>query len=268
MPHSQDSLIQEYSIDGYLSLAKVQEISLLTGNDHSTIEERALELGITPKRYQRNQSTITPASQLKLLHTHIAIIGTGGLGGHIAEILTRIGIGKLTLFDPDQFEEHNLNRQNFCTLETLGLPKVTVVKEGLKKISPTVQIKAHIQYFSSEKDFSLIEPCDLIIDALDTPQTKLQLAQLCQEKQKPFVHGAIGGFAGQIATDTTLEKLYPTDHADGAEHTLGNPAFNVTFLASLQASEAIKHILGLGESLTGECMVTDLLYNDFEKLPL
>jgi len=268
LPHSQDELIQEYSIDKFISLAKVQEIVLLTGNDHSTIEERALELGITPKRYQRNQSSITPEAQRKLLHTHIAIIGTGGLGGHIAEILTRIGIGQLTLFDPDQFEEHNLNRQNFCTLETLGKPKVTVVKEALERISPTIQIEAYIQQFDPKNDFSLIEQCDLIIDALDTPQTKLQLAKLCQDKQKPFVHGAIGGFAGQIATNTTLEKLYPTDHPDGAEHTLGNPAFNVTFLASLQASEATKHILGLGESLTGECMVTDLLYNDFEKLPL
>jgi molybdopterin/thiamine biosynthesis adenylyltransferase len=268
LPHSQDDLIQEYSIDTFISLAKVQEISLLTGSNHTAIEERALELGITPKRYQRNQSTITPEAQLQLLHTHVAIIGTGGLGGHIAEILTRIGIGKLTLFDPDHFEEHNLNRQNFCTLETLGLPKVTVVKEALETVSPTVKIKAHIQKFDPEKDFSLIEQCDLIIDALDTPQTKLQLAKLCQEKQKPFVHGAIGGFAGQIGVDTTLEKLYPTDHSDGAEHTLGNPAFNVTFLASLQASEAIKSILGIGESLSGECMVTDLLYNDFEKLPL
>jgi molybdopterin/thiamine biosynthesis adenylyltransferase len=255
-------------VDGYISLAKVQEIALLTGNDYATIETRALELDITPLRYQRNQSTITPASQRKLFSTHIAIIGTGGLGGHIAEMLTRIGIGRLTLFDPDHFEEHNLNRQNFCTLETLGKSKVTVVQEALERISPTIHIETYAQYFDPLEDFSLIEACDLIMDALDTPQTKLQLAKICQEKQKSFVHGAIGGFAGQIATDTSLEKLYHTESSDGAEQTLGNPSFNVTFLASLQVSEAIKSILNLGEPLTQTCMVTDLLYNDFEKFSL
>jgi len=268
LPHSLNNLIQEHGLKGYLSLEKVHNISLLTGNNYAVIEERALEMGITPLRYQRNQNSINPTQQLKLLHTHIAIIGTGGLGGHIAEILTRIGVGRLTLFDPDHFEEHNLNRQNFCTLKTLGLPKVTVVKAALEEINPTVQIETHIQRLDPDRDFHMISPCDLIIDALDTPQTKRQLASICQKQKKPLIHGAIGGLAGQVTTSTALEKLYRNDHSDGAEHILGNPAFNVSFVASLQASEAIKTILNIGESLDQTLLATDLLYNDFEKLPL
>jgi len=259
--------IQVQSHEGFISYASVQQIQRETGYNGRMIEQIALEHDITPLRYRRNLKSLSTTDQLKLLHSHIALIGAGGLGGQIAEMLARIGIGALTLFDPDTFEEHNLNRQNFSTLETLGREKVTVIKEALQKIHPTITIESHIRRFDPLKDISMIADCDLVIDALDDPQTKLRLAQACQEHQLPFIHGAIGGLSGQVAAHTTLEHLYH-DAAQGAEATLGNPAFNVTLIASIQVSEAVKSLLSLGETLTAQCLVTDLLYNDFEILPL
>jgi len=116
-------------------------------------------------------------------------------------------------------------------------------------------------------DMEKIQDSTLVIDALDDPQTKLDVAQQCKAKHIHCVHGAIAGMHGQFSTDNTLEHLYP-DGDRGAELSSGNPPFTVTLAASIQASEAIKCILGIGETLQGEFMVADLLYNDFEKFPL
>ena len=264
-----ESFIKQCSmVDGFLTLADHTYAAQEFAMDYRAVEAVALEMGIVPLRYQRNQSTISPQQQKTLFDSHIAIIGCGGLGGHTAEILTRIGIGKLSLYDFDHFEEHNLNRQNFCTIKNLGLPKALVVKEALEQINPSIQIEAHVQKFDPQKDFAAIQTCDLLIDALDHPPTKRALAQLCQINKKPFIHGAIGGLTGQVATSNNLQSVYRDSQANGAEHHAGNPAFNVTLIASLQASEAIKVILGIGEPLHDTLLVTDLLHNEFEKLPL
>jgi len=263
-----ESFIKQCSmLDGFLTLTDhtyaVQEFAM----NYRAVEAVALEMGIIPLRYQRNQSTISLQQQKILFNSHIAIIGCGGLGGHIAEILTRIGIGKLSLYDFDHFEEHNLNRQNFSTVVDLGRDKAIVVKEALERINPSIEIDAWVQRFDPHSDLDSIKGLTLIIDALDDPQIKLDLAQQCKTKHIHCVHGAIAGMHGQFTTDSTLEHLYP-DGSRGAELSSGNPSFTVTLAASIQASEAIKCILGIGETLQGKFMVADLLYNDFEKFPL
>ena len=261
------AFLRTYTKKHFLSLALHQEAVTLFGLSYAEVEAAALAIGIVPLRYQKNQSTITPAQQKVLFDTHVAIIGCGGLGGHIAEILTRIGIGKLTLYDFDTFEEHNLNRQNFSTIADLGRNKVTVVKEGLQKINPSITIEALAERFDPKTDMPKIKTAAIVIDALDTPQTKQELAAQCCRRGIHFVHGAIAGMHGQFATDSTLEHLYPTT-SRGAEIESGNPAFTVTLAASIQASEAIKTILHMGEPLKNEFMFADLLHNEFEKLPL
>ena len=259
--------LQEVGSDGFLSFADHTKATKHFGCCYAEIERQALSLDITPTRYQRNQSTITPQQQFLLFNTHIAVIGCGGLGGHIAEILTRIGIGTLTLVDHDHFEEHNLNRQNFSTLESLGREKVSVAKEALHKINPSIQITVHVHKFDPPKDMALLGDATLVIDALDDPAVKCSLAEVCMQRNLHFVHGAIAGFNGQFTTNSTLESLYP-HKGRGAELQSGNPPFSVTLAASIQASEAIKLILGKGEPLKDNFLTTDLLYNEYEKFPL
>ncbi|MBE0491876.1 MAG: ThiF family adenylyltransferase [Sulfurospirillum sp.] len=226
------------------------------------VELYALELGITPLRYKRNQSTISCAAQKQLLLSHVAIIGCGGLGGHVGENLARIGVGSLCLFDFDIFEEHNLNRQNFSNFAVIGEQKVTVVSEQLQKINPALHIKTYAKAFDVQKDFALIESCDAIIDALDDPKIKLALSLTCKQKNKIFIHGAIGGFNAQHATCNSLENLYKTT-SKGIETSVGNPSFTVTYAAALQSAECIKSILGLGENLQNKILLTNLLENEF-----
>lgn len=255
-------LIKRSSNENFLPLAIELELQKKYQISLRKIEQISLELGITPLRYKRNQTTISPSSQLKLLNSHVAIIGCGGLGGHIAEILTRIGIGELSLFDFDIFEEHNLNRQNFSNIESLGREKATVVKEEIEKINPALHVNTFLEKFNPKKDFALIKNVDIVVDALDNPQTKLDLAQICKENSLDFVHGAIAGMNGQFSTCSTLENLY-RDGSIGIEKSIGNPSFSVTFAASIQSAEVVKTLLNLGENLEGKILITNLLENEF-----
>ena len=107
-----ENLIKKNSTENFLPLKMEIQINEKYNLSFKEIEQISLSLNIAPLRYKRNQSTISPSSQLKLLNSHICIIGCGGLGGHIAEILTRIGIGELSIYDFDIFEEHNLNLES------------------------------------------------------------------------------------------------------------------------------------------------------------
>ena len=258
-------------LDATLSLSDHRHATEQFGLSYREVENAALEMGIVPLRYLRNQSTISPAQQKTLFDSHVIIIGCGGLGGHVAEMLTRMGIGKLSLYDFDTFEEHNLNRQNFSTLTNLGREKVFVVKEALEQINPSIEIQGFVQKFDPLKEKQRLKEstkeATVVIDAVDNPQTKLDLAKVCLELGIHFVHGAIAGMQGQFTTDSTLEQLYP-DGKRGAELVSGNPAFTVTLAASIQASETIKLLLDMGESLKDTFLATDLLYNEFEKFPL
>ena len=254
--------LKNSAVDTFLPISKEIEATKLYNLSFKEIEKIALNLGITPLRYKRNQSTISVSDQLKLLNSHVAIIGCGGLGGHIAEILTRIGIGELTLFDFDIFEEHNLNRQNFSNYKTLGREKVLVVAEGIKEINPALHVNSFVQKFDPKLDMHMISHLDTIVDALDNPQTKLDLASTCKESRIPFIHGAIAGMNGQFTTCNTLENLY-RDGDSGIESSIGNPAFSVTFAASIQSCEVIKTILHLGDTLEDKILITNLLENEF-----
>jgi molybdopterin/thiamine biosynthesis adenylyltransferase len=252
----------ENSIDGFLPIAAQNDAAKSFASSFRVIEEYALDLGIVPLRYKRNHSTISTTSQKKLFKSHVAIIGCGGLGGNIAEMLTRIGVGKLSLFDFDVFEEHNLNRQNFSTIETLGKEKVVVAKASLQKINPSVLISAFVKKFDSVEDFHMIANTDVVVDALDDPRTKLELAIACKKNKTNFVHGAIAGMTGQFTTNNTLEFVY-SKGGPGAESKAGNPSFTAAFAAAVQSAEVIKLILGIGELLKNEILLTDLMFNEF-----
>jgi len=205
--------------------------------------KRALKNGILPLRYKRNQKTISTEEQYRLFQSTVLIIGCGGLGGFVAEMLTRIGVGKLILCDGDVFEEHNLNRQNFSSPKTIGRLKAEVLKENLEAINPALHVKTITAFFDPQKDANLLHEADVVVDALDNPDLKCLLANLCLKEQKPFVHGAIAGYYSQFSTASSLDKLY-LQKGNGAEKRSGNPSFTVCFAASIQSTEVIKLLLG------------------------
>lgn len=237
------TFVKEHSIDGFLPLQATYEAMERFTCNFRDVEEMALKNDILPLRYKRNQKTISTEEQYALFQATVLIIGCGGLGGFVSEMLTRIGVGNLIVCDGDVFEEHNLNRQNFSSPKTLGRFKADVLKEKLEEINPALHVKSITAFFDPKLDEKLIHEADVIVDALDNPDLKCLLANLCLKEKKPFVHGAIAGYYSQFSTSSSLDTLY-IQKGDGVEKRSGNPSFTVCFAASIQSVEVVKLLLG------------------------
>ncbi len=254
-----------------ISLERELEAARRYGVTIREVEETALEAGLLPLRYTRNRESISIAQQRELLGSGVAIVGCGGLGGYVAEELARLGVGTLILFDPDVFEEHNLNRQLHSSVATLGRPKVLVTAERIGTINPVVTAVPVEEAFVAERTEGLLSGTRVVVDCLDSIPTRLELAVSCEKLGIPLVHGSIGGWYGQVAVqfpgENTLQRLYGhVKEGSGIEKRLGNPAFTPAVIAGLQAAEAIKILLGQGTPLRGRMLFIDLLNMGMEEV--
>jgi molybdopterin/thiamine biosynthesis adenylyltransferase len=239
------------------------------------IERTALEAGIVPERYTRNMATLSPEDQHRLLASTACIVGMGGLGGHVAEILARIGVGRLRLVDGDRFEDSNLNRQRFADLASLGRFKVATAREQIAAINPAVEVVALAERLSDDNGPAILGDANIAVDCLDTLQARRYLQTACRNSKIPMVSAAVAGVSGQIAVihpeDQGLAALYG-DLASapdrGAETTLGNLPYAVAMLASLECSEAVKTLLGRDSTLHGRLLIFDLADLSFEVIQL
>lgn len=232
------------------------------------VEEAILDLGLLPVRYQRNQQSLSCRQQLSLFRGKVAVIGCGGLGGYIIEELARIGVGHITVVDPDTFVEHNLNRQLFSKLDNLGQPKVVVAADRIKEINPAVTIVPVQKAFTAANGREIIEKVDVIADALDSIPLRLELAEVCEICNIPLVHGSVGGWYGQVAIqftgEGTLQKIYSRYSGErGVEKDLGNLSFVVAAIASMEVSEIVKILLGKRSILRGKMLALNLLDTEF-----
>ena len=173
------------------------------------VEAEALGAGLLPLRYTRNRTTISTAAQARLFASRVVVIGCGGLGGYLVEELARLGVGALDLVDPDVFEEHNLNRQLLSSPRLLGLPKVDAGQARVAEINPAVTVRTHRLAFTRENGRELLQGADAVADGLDNLLTRRELAATCRELAVPLVHGAIGGWYGQVATQLPGDDLTP-----------------------------------------------------------
>lgn len=252
--------------DGFVSLREYKRIMLKEGVAFRDVERRVLKNGLSPLRFQRNQNSISQKEQYKLFKSHVKVVGCGGLGANIAELLARVGIGKLTLIDHDTYCEHNLNRQKFSTIKNIGEKKVNEIAKNLKLINPALKVRKKDKFLNKKNIDNLLKNGDIIIDALDDPKTKLLLASWCKKHNKPFVHGAIAGKSLQVTTSTKLSNFYKSDEK-GAEQICGNLAFTATNCASLQTLLCIKILLHKDFSLKN-MLFCDLEDLEFLNLPI
>ncbi len=237
------------------------------------VEEEILKLGLMPERYLRNRQTITTEKQLRLLQSHVAVIGCGGIGGYVIEELARTGIGTLTLIDPDTFEEHNLNRQLLATLESIHEPKVAAAERRVAAINPAVTVIAHQCALSRENGPDLMDGAQVAVDGLDGIPSRMVLAEVCEALDIPLVHGSIAGWYGQLTTqypgDRTLQKMFSGYSSEtGIEETLGNPSFLPPLVASMEAAETVKVLLGEGTPLRCRLLSVNLLDMEFADIPI
>jgi molybdopterin/thiamine biosynthesis adenylyltransferase len=266
--------------------AKAKPIKDLVGRDVSVLDEAhadaiaqdlrlslldvyraALRLGVYPRRYLRNRESISLLDQLKLAEAKVAVVGAGGLGGTVIQLLGRIGIGRLTVVDCDVFDETNLNRQAFCTKEWVGQPKALAVQTQIKSINPAVEVAAHIVQLDSTNGPEILAGCQVIVDALDNVKDRLTLEAMAKSMGVPFVHGALAGFEGQLMTvfpeDPGLKQIYGSGDEVGSssnrpEFLLGVPSITPSLVATLQAMEVLKILLNRGTPFRNKMVYIDI----------
>lgn len=256
--------LRAHAKDGLVTLPVQQAAARLFDMPFPDVERAILELQYLPARYARNRNSLTCEQQLTLFKSSVAVIGCGGLGCYIVEELARIGVGRTTVIDPDVFEENNLNRQLYALSSNLGQAKVKCAADRVKEVNPAVTVHPVKKAMSRDNGSELLGGIQVAADALDSIPLRLDLAQVCRTCGIPLVHGSVGGWYGQVVTefpgDGTLDKIYARCSEDrGIEKDLGNLAFVVPVIASLQVAEVVKILLGEEASLRRKMLSINLL---------
>jgi len=217
------------------------------------------------KRYIKNIGTIGEDGQKKLLKSHVAVVGAGGLGGTVFEILVRYGVGRITVVDFDSFEPTNLNRQLLSTEGNMGENKAHAAAKRAASINSDVEVIAVAARLTNANAKEILKGCDLACDCLGNIRDRFVLERAARELKIPMVHAAIAGELGQIMTvfpeGAGLEAIYGESGMalkSGQETELGTPPSSVFAIASLQAHEAIRILTGTRRGRGKEILRVDL----------
>ena len=220
--------------------------------------------------FEKNLAIFTSDEKDLLKEKKVLVVGCGGLGGSVIELLARSGIGRLVLADMDVFEPSNMNRQILCTVDTLGKGKAETAAARVLSINPEADVQAVTERLSEDNAPGLIRDCDIVIDALDSVASRLMLEEACAKENKYLIHGAVSGFALQIGVcppgSGMLQTLYGGKNATA--HAGGGIAMTVFSCASFEVSEAIKILLGRPDSLSGNFLFFDLLSKESQIIPM
>lgn len=254
----------------WLELKDTLVLAEKRGQTPREIEKEHLVQGVVPLHYQRNHNAISPSDQIKLLDSRVGVCGCGGLGLNVVNYLARLGVGHITVWDPDIFSEGNLNRQLFSSFENLGKSKVEVCRAFIQQINPAVCLTA-IPAKWEESDAEIIYRQQVMVDALDNIPSRLTLARVCEEGNIPLIHGAVGGWYGQLTVvmpgDRILQEIYQSPEQQGIEEEQGTLPFTAAVLAGLEAAEAVKLLLDMESDLRSNLCLVDLLNMSFDMLP-
>ncbi len=214
--------------------------------------------------------------QQKLKAASVLVIGTGGLGSPVGMYLAAAGIGRIGLVDYDLVDFTNLQRQVVHGTSTLGERKVQSARRRLLDINPEIQVDVYDEPFTSENAFRIVEPYDMVIDGTDNFPTRYLVNDVCVMTGKPNVYGSIFRFEGQVsvfyAKDGPCYRcLFPEPPPPGLVPSCAEGGvFGVLpgTIGTLQATEALKLILGIGEPLIGELLLYDALAMSFDRVHL
>lgn len=219
-------------------------------------------------RYSRNIPALTEEECALLRSKKIAVIGCGGLGGHIVELLARIGIGSILAVDGDVFDVSNLNRQLLSEVPLLGTSKAMAAVQRLSRVNPDICAEPVCEFLTRENAAVLLAGCDAVVDALDNIESRRILAAACADAGIPYIYGAISGWVAQAAIsmpgDHLIDILYPEDVRITDKSVL---SFTPALCASVQAALCVKLLTGRPVE-TGVIYYYDLLNQEFESIPM
>lgn len=215
-------------------------------------------------------------AQAALLESHVLVIGAGGLGAPVLSYLAAVGVGTISVIDPDVIEMSNLHRQVIHTESAIGTRKIDSAKQRMSGINSTLDIRTHPVLLTPDNVIDLFSGVDLVIDGSDNFGTRYLANDACEILGIPLVWGTILGFDGQVAvfdsrTAATLRDLYPDVPAPGSvpncavAGVLGPLCGSI---GSAMAMEAIKVLTGIGTPLTNAVAVHNSLEASWETVPV
>lgn len=215
--------------------------------------------------------------QQKLFESEALIVGLGGLGSPVAIYLATSGIGNLVLADFDEVDLSNLQRQILHTTKDIGLAKTKSARNTLESLNPDVSFQLIEKKLEGNKLKDQVTLADVVIDASDNFSTRFMLNEFCVRTKTPLVSGAVNQMTGQLTVfdsrrdDSPCYRcLYGEDSIDQEEacSETGILAPLAGAIGSLQAAEAIKVLLGIGETLVGKVMLFDAMKMDWRTVKL
>ncbi len=229
------------------------------------------------ERYSRQiiLKNIGIIGQKKIINSRVLIVGVGGLGCPIADLLTRSGIGIIGVMDFDKVSLSNIHRQTLYTTKDIGEFKVNVIKKKINLINKEVKVKIYNKKADDKNLKNIINKYDIIVDGSDNFKTKFLLNKLSLKFKKKLIVAAISKFDGHIFSfDFNKKKMpclkcfYQTEPSDQflnceSEGILGSTA---NIVGGIQANEVLKTILGIGKNLKSNIFILDFLNLNFRKV--
>ena len=214
--------------------------------------------------------------QQKINDSTILIIGMGGLGSPTALYLAATGVGHIVIADFDQVELSNLQRQIIHSTSDIGDDKVNSAKAKLLELNPNITVTVANEIMHSDNLASLIKDVDIVLDGTDNFESRFEINKACVECHKPLISAAVIRFEGQISVFKGYEVDQPcyqclyTEDGNGRESCVENGVLAPVagLVGSIQALQAIKVFLGLGEQLCGELLLIDGLDLSFRKVKI
>ena len=230
-------------------------------------------------RYSRHiiMDDVGPEGQKSLLDTGILVLGAGGLGSPIIQYLAAAGVGTLGIADDDVVELSNLQRQILHGDDDVGRKKVDSAAEFVANLNPDIDVNRHETRVDEDNIDDLISEYDFVVDGTDNFATRYLFNDACTLAGIPFSHGSIFKFEGQVTTFAGDEDspcyrcLFPEAPPAGMVPncaTAGVLGVLPGTVGSLQATEAVKHIIGAGESLDGSMLFFDALEMEFDRVEI
>ncbi|WP_293893735.1 HesA/MoeB/ThiF family protein [Flavobacterium sp.] len=230
------------------------------------------------KRYERQivLAEIGISGQQKLAEAKVLIIGVGGLGCPVLQNLVGAGVGIIGIVDGDFVDETNLHRQFLYTLNDCGRKKVEVAAEIVSRQNPKVAINQYSEYFTKQNCSDIISDYKIIVDCSDNIATRYLINDIAVAKEIPMVYASIHKFEGQLSVfnyknGPTYRCLFPENERLEAIPNCNNSGVLGVFpniLGAMQANEVLKIILEIGAVLSGELILYNSLYNDFQTIKI
>lgn len=230
------------------------------------------------KRYSRHimMPQVDYEGQDKLLNSRVFILGAGGLGSPVAMYLASSGVGHIAISDFDHVEISNLQRQIMHTEADIGKAKVESAEETLKALNSDLQVTAINKHLEDEALREQVRLADVVIDTTDNFTSRFTLNQMCVEEKTPLVSGSVIRMEGQITVfraDKGTGPCYHCLYRDSGE--LGETCTQngvlapaVGIIGAMQATEALKVLMGIGQDLDGRLLLLDAYYMEWRTIKL